>query len=315
MVIFMNTNLVILLLIVIGILTLIITYLLLQRNKVQNTLDHISKTIDHVVLHDTDEKMMFFSDNEHISNLLTAINLILDERQKVKADYRRSELSSKRMLSNISHYIKTPLTVILGYSDMLLLSETPDMGMIEKIKQKTQDVINLTNKFFTLSKIESGDMKLDITRINLSELCRKVAIDFYQILLQKDIEVNLHIPETNIVVSGNEDAISRILTNLISNSIRYGFEGKYIEISLDTDSEYAYVNVIDKGKGIEKQYINNVFDRLYTLDDSRNPNLGGNGLGLAIAKNLAEKQNGTLTLKSIPYEFTTFTLKLKLLTY
>ena len=126
------------------------------------------------------------------------------------------------MLSNISHDLKTPLTVILGYSEMLMLSDFSEMSTIRKIYERTAEVINLINKFFTLSKIESGDMQLTIGKINLSELCRKVAIDFYQILTEKEFTVDIRIPEQNIIVSGNDDAISRILNNLISNAIRYG---------------------------------------------------------------------------------------------
>lgn len=312
----METNVMItLLLTLICILFLWIINLSCYKKKIEKTLLEISNSIKNISIKDTPEKVMCFSDNKYIVQLLTSINIILEERQKIKADYKRSELASKRMLSNISHDIKTPLTVILGYSDMLLLSDNPTKDMIAKIKQKTQDVIQLTNKFFTLSKIESGDDTLEITKVNLSEVCRKVAVDFYQILSQNDFQVEMQIPEEDIYITGNDDAIIRIMTNLISNSVRYGYEGKYLCISLYTDLQYGYVAIIDKGKGIEKKYMNSVFDRLYTLDDSRNPSLGGNGLGLAIAKSLAEKQNGTLTLKSTPYKATSFTLKLELFTY
>lgn len=293
----------------------IIFCLLSQKHKIEKTLKEISTTINHIVIYNTNEKVMSFSGNKYVIELMSNINIILNEHQKVKADYRRSELSSKRMLSNISHDLKTPLTVILGYSEMLMLSDFSKNDTVKKIHEKTTEVINLINKFFTLSKIESGDMQLTIGKINLSELCRKVAIDFYPMLTEKNFTVNIQIPEQSIIVSGNDDAISRILNNLISNAIRYGNEGKYLGIKLSTDTNFAFIEVTDKGKGIDKKDIVNVFDRLYTLDDSRNPNLGGNGLGLAIAKSLAEKQNGSLELKSQPYEETIFTLKLPLLTY
>ena len=304
----------VLLSILVAIQFIISIYLILQKNRIEKTLREISTTIKHIVTYNTDEKVMSFSGNKYVIELMESINIILNEHQKVKANYRRTELSSKRMLSNISHDLKTPLTVILGYSEMLMLSDFSEMSTIRKIYERTAEVINLINKFFTLSKIESGDMQLTIGKINLSELCRKVAIDFYQILTEKEFTVDIRIPEQNIIVSGNDDAISRILNNLISNAIRYGYEGKYIGIELYTDSNSAFIEIRDKGKGIDKKNIVNVFDRLYTLDDSRNPNLGGNGLGLAIAKSLAEKQNGSLELKSLPYKETIFTLKLPLLT-
>lgn len=312
----MERNIIYALLLMATFMQLVIIFCLLsQKHKIEKTLKEISTTIKHIVIYNTNEKVMSFSGNKYVIELMSNINIILNEHQKVKADYRRSELSSKRMLSNISHDLKTPLTVILGYSEMLMLSDFSKNDTVKKIHEKTTEVINLINKFFTLSKIESGDMQLTIGKINLSELCRKVAIDFYPMLTEKNFTVNIQIPEQSIIVSGNDDAISRILNNLISNAIRYGNEGKYLGIKLSTDTNFAFIEVTDKGKGIDKKDIVNVFDRLYTLDDSRNPNLGGNGLGLAIAKSLAEKQNGSLELKSQPYEETIFTLKLPLLTY
>lgn len=292
-----------------------IIYLLLQKNSVEKAIKEIAATIYHIVNFNTDEKIMFFSGNKYIIELMESINIILNDHQKAKADYKKSELSSKRMLSNISHDLKTPLTVILGYSEILMLSECYEKDIIRKINAKTTEVINLINKFFTLSKIESGDMQLTMERINLSELCRRVAIDFYQILTENEFTVDIQIPEHEVIVNGNEDAIIRILDNLISNTIRYGFEGRYIGLKLYVDSNSAFIEIKDKGKGIDKNNIVNVFDRLYTLDDSRNAKLGGNGLGLAIAKSLAEKINGSLELKSIPYVETVFTLKLPLLMY
>lgn len=312
----MGKNLILILLSTLFVITITITfYLLYEKKRTDKILKEISDTINHIVMHNTNEKIMFFSENKYVIELMANINIILNEHQKVKANYRKSELSSKRMLSNISHDLKTPLTIILGYSEILMLSDFIEKKNIQKIHEKTTEVIDLINKFFALSKIESGDMQLTIEKINLSELCRKSTIDFYQILTEKNFTVDVQIPEENILVNGNNDAICRILNNLISNAIRYGYEGKYIGIKLYTDSNTAFIEVIDKGKGIDKKNIANVFDRLYTLDDSRNPNLGGNGLGLAIAKSLAEKQNGLLELKSLPYKETIFTLKLPLLTY
>lgn len=293
----------------------IILFLIYTIKKNNKTLKKISNTIHHIVTYNTDEKVMSFSENKCIIGLMESINIILNEHQKVKTNFRKSELSSKRMLSNISHDLKTPLTVILGYLEILLLSNSSEKDTIKKVYEKTTEVINLINKFFTLSKIESGDIQLTLEKINLAELCRKAAIDYYQILTEKNFTVDIQIPEEDIIISGNEDAICRILNNLISNAIRYGHEGKYIGIKLYTDCNTAFIEIKDKGKGIDKKNVSNVFDRLYTLDDSRNPNLGGNGLGLAIAKSLAQKQNGSLELVSIPYKETIFTLKLPLLTY
>ena len=102
-----------------------------------------------------------------------------------------------------------------------------------------------------------------------------------------------------------------ILNNLISNAVRYGSDGKYIGLTLRESGAYVYIDITDRGRGIEKAFARNVFDRLYTLDDSRNREIQGNGLGLTIARNLALQMGGDIFLESEPHVKTTFTVKLK----
>lgn len=260
---------------------------------------------------DTDEKVMIFTEDENLISLISQVNRMLEERQKMKADYRRSLNDSRRMLSNISHDIKTPLTVVLGYLEIMRLNNEINPDMIRKSEKKAKQVMELMNSFFTLSKIEAGDTNIDISRIQMNEICRRNVIDFYEILTEQDFQVEIMIPEEPVYAYGNEDAIDRILTNLISNAVRYGRDGKYLGIRLYKEGEFIFVDVTDKGKGIDPIAADHVFDRLYTMEDSRNKEIQGNGLGLAIAKSLAEKLEGDIILESQPYKDTTFRLRLR----
>ena len=103
--------------------------------------------------------------------------------------------------------------------------------------------------------------------------------------------------------------------NLISNAIRYGSDGKYLGVFLRTDQVHIYIDIVDKGRGIEKEFAESVFDRLFTMEDSRNSSMQGNGLGLTIAKNLALQLGGNITLESQPYQKTVFTITLKKMAY
>lgn len=259
---------------------------------------------------DSDEKIMVFTENKVLKDLDGQINLLLLKHQKVKADFKREEISSKKMLSNISHDIKTPLTVILGYLEIMGLNR-PEDEMLKKAQSKAKEVMNLINQFFTLAKLESGDTNIILTKINITETCKETVLGFYDILLQKDFTVDISIPETAIFVQGEKDSISRILQNLLSNVIRYGIDGKYLGIALRQDENSVSIDVMDKGKGIPNEFASNVFDRLYTMEDSRNRDIQGNGLGLTIAKNLALKLGGDLLLTSEPWVKTIFTLRLK----
>ena len=246
--------------------------------------------------------------------LQSEINCLLLERQKVKAEFKKGEIASKKMLANISHDIKTPLTVILGYLEIMRLTGADD-EMLKKVEAKARKVVELINQFFTLAKLEAGDTNLTLSKINVSEICRESALSFYEILLQKDFEVEISIPEGAVYVQGDKDALQRILFNLLSNAVRYGSDGKYLGIFLREEKNSVSIDVTDKGKGIKKEFADRIFDRLYTMEDSRNREVQGNGLGLTIAKNLAVQLGGDLYLDSIPDIRTAFTVRLKKINY
>ena len=281
---------------------------------IQAKIRRINKKLEEILETGSDEKVMVFTDNPVLMELGGQINRLLIDRQKIRADFKREEISSKKMLANISHDIKTPLTVILGYLEIMRLNHE-DHEMLKKVQTKANQVMDLINQFFTLAKLESGDTNINLGKVNINEICRENVLEFYDILLQKDFDVDLFIPETAIFVQGDKEALQRILYNLLSNVIRYGSDGKYLGVFLRQDKGNVYIDVVDKGKGIEQEFASNVFDRLYTMEDSRNREIQGNGLGLTIAKNLAKQLEGDIFLNSIPNVNTTFTVRLKKITY
>lgn len=285
------------------------------RTGTQIKLKKISQKLEEIQDTDSDENVMVFTDNKVLMDLVAQINRLLENQRKVKVDYRRSEISSKKMLSNISHDIKTPMTVILGYLEIMRLNSSWENEMLLKVEQKAQRVMELINQFFTLAKLEAGDTEIEISKIDVCEACRENVLDFYELLTQKEFQVQVDIPEEAVFVRGNKDALQRILFNLISNVVRYGSDGKYIGMFLRSDEKYIYIDVVDKGKGIERGFAQNVFERLFTMEDSRNREIQGNGLGLTIAQNLAHQLGGKITLESEPNVKTTFTVKLRKFSY
>lgn len=285
------------------------------RSGIQAKIRGISGKLKEINDTDSDERIMVFTGNKELMELAAQINRILENHLKVKADYRRSKIASKKMLSNVSHDIKTPMTVVLGYLEIMRLNGAGTDEMIRKTEEKADSVMELINQFFTLAKIESGDMDIELSRIDICEICRENMLDFYEILTNNGFEVQAGIPETAIYVQGNRDALKRIFFNLISNVIRYGSDGKYFGLFLREDEKWVYVDVTDRGKGIDKLFADSVFERLFTMEDSRNRSIQGNGLGLTIARDLAVQLGGNITLESVPYEKTTFTVKLKKMLY
>lgn len=276
------------------------------RAKLKEITDKLSKILEQ----DTDEQIMVFTDDKALMDLCGQINLLLLDRQKMKADFRKQEIASKKMLSNISHDIKTPLTVILGYLEIMRLSDCED-ATLQRVEARAKQMMELIDQFFTLAKLEAGDKNIEMAKINISELCRENVLGYYDILMQKDYTVDIIIPEQQIFAQGDKEFVNRILNNLLSNAIRYGSDGKYIGLFVREDLDFVYIDVVDKGKGIQKQFAASVFERLYTMEDSRNRSIQGNGLGLTIARNLARQMGGDLLLQSEPDVRTVFTVKLQ----
>lgn len=281
-----------------------------MNRETQARLREITAKLSEILEQDTDEQVMVFTDDKTLKELCGQINLLLLDRQKMKADFRKQEIASKKMLANISHDIKTPLTVILGYLEIMRLSNCEDEAL-QKVETKAKQVMDLIDQFFTLAKLESGDKNIEMVQVNINELCRENVLGYYELLVQKDYAVDIIIPEQHIFVQGDRESVRRILGNLLSNAIRYGSDGKYIGFFLREELDFVCIDVVDKGKGIEKQFVASVFERLYTMEDSRNRSIQGNGLGLTIARNLARQMGGDILLQSEPGVRTVFTVKLR----
>lgn len=309
---------------------LILYQQVMLRRDLPKKIKEISQKLSEILEKDSDEKLMVFTDHQVLIDLAEQINRLLSDRQKIKVDYRKQEISIRKMLSNVSHDIKTPLTVILGYLEIMRLhgaagqvdQETAgviteetigkaDRKMLGKVEEKAEQVMELINQFFTLAKLEAGDRKLRLTEINLCEVCRESILSFYEIFLEQDFLVEVEIPEAPILVKGEKDAIQRILFNLISNVLRYGKDGKYIGVFLREEEKEVWIDVVDRGKGVEKQFAKSIFERLYTMEDSRNREVQGSGLGLTIASHLAQELGGDIFLDSEPGVRTVFTVHLK----
>lgn len=305
-------------LLIIGLIVVIVYQYLIHRNQ-QRVLSFITEKLQQIMKRSSDEKLLIQTDDVIVKKLLIELNQLLEHTQTSRAAHLQTEDSMRRMLSNISHDLKTPLTVVMGYIEMITadpnLSKEETDVLLEKVHNKTVEVLNLMNKFFNLARLESGDIDMPLTRVNINEICRKNILAYYDVLSAKGFTVEVDIPEEPLYVLGNEVELERILNNLLSNSIRYGSDGLVIGLNVRSTSDMIYVDVWDKGKGMNELDQNRIFERMYTLEDSRNKLYQGSGLGLTITKRLIEQLGGEITLHSLPFERTTFTFSLKRVTF
>lgn len=290
-----------------------------QRRSRHQTLSLLGDKLAAIVEGQTSEKLLLATAERDIRRLLIQINRLLDQKQKTIADYAKTKLELRKMISNMSHDLKTPLTVILGYVEKLELEpgmlETERADTVRRLHRKTLSLIDLIRQFFDLARLESGDADIPLGRIHINEICRKNVLDFYGLLQSERLKVEIDIPEQPLYVLGNEEALNRILSNLISNAIRYGRDGGVFGLTLRDEGDHVAVVVWDQGKGIAEIEQERVFERLYTLEDSRNPDFQGSGLGLSITKRLMEAMRGSIRLRSEPYKRTAFTCTFKKVNY
>jgi len=305
--------------VVIVLLLAVIVWQYQNSRKASNDLRYMHDKLSSIMEEGSHERLLLFSGNLELQNVLIDLNRLLDINHKGSIERVRLEKSMRNMLSNISHDLKTPLTVVLGYIETIQQDEhlpaEERERMMKMIHQKANEVIQLMNKFFDLSKLESGDRKVALSRVEAGEVCRRNILSFYDILSAKGSEMEIEIPDGAVYFMGNEEALDRILSNLLSNAISYGDAGGVLGLKLYSDENKVYIEVWDRGKGISEVHQDKVFERLYTLEDSRNRAYPGSGLGLTITKRLTEQMNGTITLVSQPYVRTVFTLTFRRLRF
>lgn len=295
---------------------LLSTFYQLQQKKVRDKdLAYITNKLGQITRLQLKERLLVRSEDQQLIDLLVQLNQLLDENQEHSRQFIRMETSMKRMLANVSHDLKTPLTVIAGYTEMLQsqsqIDEKERVRLLQQVHDKTIELIALMNTFFDLAKLESGDKEIPLDKVNLTEICKTNILVFYDWIQTKELEAVIEIPEKPIFAFGNEEALNRVLNNLISNALRYGAEGKMIGLKVFYDEKRVYVEVSDRGKGINETEQEKVFERMFTLEESRNKAFQGSGLGLTITKRLIEEMQGDISVQSKPFEKTSFTFSLQ----
>ena len=222
------------------------------------------------------------------------------ETLKVREEYR------KDFLGNISHELKTPLFTVQGYIETLLDGAMDD----EKIRKKyltraskgVERLSFIIKDLDMITKLEVGDLSLDIKKFDIVELAQNV-FDLFEIkAAKKNITLTFDIDYENpIYVKADQERIQQVLSNLLVNSIKYGLKGGTTEISIENlIKNKVIVRVTDNGEGIAEEHIPRLFERFYRVDKSGSRKEGGSGLGLSIVKHIIEAHNEKIYVESEP---------------
>jgi two-component system, OmpR family, sensor histidine kinase VicK len=239
------------------------------------------------------------------------IVVLHDITEQEKIDQERREF-----VANVSHELRTPLTTMKSYLEALADGAWKDEEIaprfIEVTQTETERMIRLVNDLLQLSKLDSKDYKLNTSWVNFSRYFHKI-IDRFELTKQENVTFVRKIPDEAIFVEIDEDKITQVLDNIISNALKYSPQGGKITFRVKELSQHIEVSVKDEGVGIPKADLSKIFERFYRVDKARSRKLGGTGLGLAIAKEVVVAHGGEIWAESRENKGTTifFTLPLE----
>jgi two-component system phosphate regulon sensor histidine kinase PhoR len=220
------------------------------------------------------------------------------ETLKIREEYR------KEFLGNVSHELKTPLFTIQGYLLTLLDGAMEDKNIrtkyLERAEKGVERLIYIVKDLDMITKLEVGEINLDVTRFNIVEVIQNVFDLFEMKASNKNITLTFDTRYSKpIWVMADQEKIQQIVTNLVVNSIKYGKKGGTTEVSIeDLINNKVIVRITDNGEGIEKQNIPRLFERFYRVDKSGARSEGGSGLGLAIVKHIIEGHDEKIYVES-----------------
>lgn len=225
---------------------------------------------------------------------------------------KKSEEDRRRLILDISHDLKNPMSSIQGYTERLCrktdMSEQERSGYLGIIHRNSQRANRLLAELFELSKMDSPEFSLKLERTDICEALRQLCCELVPQLEQAGFEYEFGIPEENVFVLLDMDRFGRIIQNLASNTLRYNPRGTTVTVSLRTIDKRAVIDFGDDGIGIPDHLKQDIFKPFVRADDSRSSETGGSGLGLTIAKKIAMAHGGDLTLREGPGKGCTFTI-------
>lgn len=288
-------KLIIIILIIISII-FIVLYFSLRSNvsSVANRLNNINST-------KTNSKILISSTDKLIKSLALAINTSLDEKQETENEYKRMDLELRQAIANISHDLRTPLTSIMGYMQLIeddSLLEAERKQYIDIVKSRSKSLQLLISGFYDLSRLEAKEYKFELKSLNLYNIICDITASYYNDFLNSGIEPNISLEENTKLVISDENAVRRIFSNLIQNMLKYG--KKEVSISLKQHNGYVSTVFRNEASDLKEGDVPRLFNRFFTGDRTRTNK--STGLGLAITKQLVEQMGHVISAELIDGE-------------
>lgn len=248
-----------------------------------------------------------------IEDVANNINNIVAQLKNITVEERNAQQTKNDLITNVSHDLRTPLTSIIGYLDLIEQGKYKDevelMYYVDIAYEKSLNLNILINDLFELTKMQNRTIDFNKIELNLVELVGQLVSQFEVQFRKENMNCRIEFSAEKLMVNADPIKLVRAFENLVTNAMRYGKDGHVVDIKIFTESEMAVVQVINYGEPIPVVDLPHIFDRFYRVEKSRNTFQGGSGLGLAITKNIIEAHYGSIEAIS-DNEHTVFEVKI-----
>ena len=305
-------TMIVLLYVLLGIGVFSVSFLLLQSRSMRY-ISRISSAMREIAEGDLNITLDVEGDDE-FADMAENLNNMVEELRQLMDKERESERTKNELITNVAHDLRTPLTSIIGYLELLSgpvkLNEEMQKKYLDITYKKSKRLQKLIEDLFGFTKLNYGKISMKVSKVDIVKLLSQMLEEFYPNFMEKNLAYELQSNVTAKVITADGNLLARLFDNLINNAIKYGSEGKKIIVKVDATDTVVTVSVTNFGYVIPKEELPLLFEKFYRVEHSRSVNTGGTGLGLAIAKNIVDMHGGTIGVTS-DLNGTVFTVKLK----
>lgn len=288
---------------------LMIAYLLTRLHRVRGQLSLIKDALMDIKSGNLNRRVLV-RESDMTKQICYDINEIAMSSQSRLIQQKQSEQAYKRLMTSLSHDVKTPLASLVGYLEAVeskMVTGAEQEEYIRVAAEKAHHLKEFVTVLFEWVKLDAGEQIFHFELCDLNELSRNIMADWVPLLESHDLTYEIEIPETEYMTRVDSTAYTRILNNLLQNILTHSVASQ-VSLTVTETEQQAKIVVADNGKGISASDLPHIFERMYQCDHSRAAK--GNGLGLSIAKELVSVHKGTITAASVPGAGTTFIIML-----
>jgi signal transduction histidine kinase len=252
--------------------------------------------------------------DDEFSVMAASLNKMVGDLRDLMDKEREAERTKNELITNIAHDLRTPLTSIIGYLELLSKDGVIDQELQKKYigiaYVKTKRLEKLIEDLFGFTKLNYGKISMNVSKVDVIKLLSQLLEEFYPSFMDKNLSYELQSNVPAQIVSADANLLARLFDNLINNAIKYGADGKRILVKVHGSEELVSIQVVNYGYVIPEEELPLIFNKFYRVEQSRSTNTGGTGLGLAISKSIVDMHGGTIHVSS-DLSGTVFTVKLK----